>query len=371
MSAQPVSVAPKSVAGVRPVQPDALFRAVADQAPQVMWIVNGQGAVTFLNQAWYELVGGMPPKWYGHAWGEVTHPEDLAEMRRRWEMVRTSGAVFEGRRRVKASDGCWHVLAYKATPVFDASGLACWVGMDADITEMVASQAALREANEELQSFSHTVFHDLKAPLVSMQGFTHELMALLEDQADARIQSYLGRIAHSTQRMGHLLDGLAVLARVSRVELAFRDVDLTQMAEGILDALARGDPQRQVARSVQPALVAHGDPRLLAVLMENLLGNAWKFTSRREGASIEVGLHSSTGTERVYFVKDNGAGFDAGHARRLFCTFQRFHSDAEFAGSGIGLSSVRRVIVRHGGRTWVRSDPGQGACFFFALPAPS
>lgn len=171
--------------------------------------------------------------------------------------------------------------------------------------------------------------------------------------------------------MGHLLDGLAVLARVSRVELAFRDVDLTQMAEGILDALARGDPQRQVARSVQPALVAHGDPRLLAVLMENLLGNAWKFTSRREGASIEVGLHSSTGTERVYFVKDNGAGFDAGHARRLFCTFQRFHSDAEFAGSGIGLSSVRRVIVRHGGRTWVRSDPGQGACFFFALPAPS
>ena len=353
----------------RAAQPDALFRAVADQAPQVMWIVNAKGAVTYLNQAWYELVGGVPPKWYGHEWGEVTHPDDLAEMRARWESVRGSGAIFEGRRRVKASDGFWHVLAYRATPVIDAMGLACWVGMDADITEMVASQAALREVNEDLQSFSHTVFHDLKAPLVTMQGFTRELTALLKDNPDARVVHYLRRISHSTQRMGNLLDGLAVLARVSRMELTLENVNLTQMAQEILEAHARGDPQREVATTVQPAMIAKADPHLLAVLMENLLANAWKFTSRRSGAKIEVGMASSTRAERVYFVKDNGAGFDADHADRLFSTFQRFHSEAEFAGSGIGLSSVRKVVMRHGGRAWAKSAVGEGACFYFALPA--
>jgi PAS domain S-box-containing protein len=350
------------------MQADALFRAAADQAPQVMWIVNSKGAVTYLNQAWYELVGGMPPKWYGHEWGEVTHPEDLAEMRKRWDDVRATGTTFEGKRRVKASDGSWHVLAYRATPVIDAGGLACWVGMDADITEMVATQAALREANEDLQSFSHTVFHDLKAPLVSMQGLTHGLMTTLEGHADARVGNYLRRIANSTERMGNLLDGLAVLARVSRMEVALETVDLTRMAEEILDALGRGDPQREVVRSVQPGLTATADPHLMAVLMENLLANAWKFTSRQAGARIEVGMASSTRSERVYFVKDNGAGFDADHASRLFCTFQRFHSQAEFAGSGIGLSSVRKAVSLHGGRVWAKSAPGAGACFYFALP---
>jgi PAS domain S-box-containing protein len=352
---------------LRAAQPDALFRAAADQAPHVMWIVNAKGAVTYLNHAWYELVGGMPPKWYGHEWAEVVHPDDVASMREQWKRVSVTGANFEGRRRVRSRDGSWHTLSFRATPVFDAKGLACWVGMDSDISDLVATQSALESANEELAAFSRTVSHDLKTPLFTVRGFSQVLGALLGGNADPRVRHYLERIAGAVEHMGRLLDGLQVLAHISHRPMHREDVDLSAMAAQILEALVRAHPEREVAVSVQPGLVARADARLVAVLLENLLGNAWKFSTRQAQAAIQFGSAAPAGAAPTFFVRDNGAGFDAAKAGKLFSPFQRYHAESDFPGTGIGLATVARVVERHGGRTWAESAPGQGACFFFTL----
>ena len=360
---------PAAAAAVRRVaQPDALFRAAADQAPQPMWIVNAKGAVTYLNYAWYELVGGTPPRWYGHEWGDVVEPHDLAEMRERWKAASATGSIFEGTRRVKAQDGLWHTLAYRATPVFDAGGLACWVGIDSDITELMAQKAALRIANDELQTFSYTVSHDLRSPLVTVQGFSRLLAKELGASASEKVAHYVERISEGVEHMGRLVDGLLALSHVTRSKLQFSQIDVSEMAREILARLVRSDPARKVTIEVQEGLRARADSRLMASLLENLLGNAWKFSSATESARISVGRATQTTTEVVFFVKDNGAGFDMAHAGQLFGAFERLHTSSEFPGMGIGLATVHRIVDRHGGRVWAESAPGQGACFYIGLP---
>jgi light-regulated signal transduction histidine kinase (bacteriophytochrome) len=165
--------------------------------------------------------------------------------------------------------------------------------------------------------------------------------------------------------MGQLIEGLLSLAHVTRQALRFEPVDLSQLAREVLDSLRVHSPSRQADVSVAPGLTAHGDTRLLRAVMENLLGNAWKFSERRERTVIEVGWSAE---QQAYFVRDNGAGFDMAYADKLFGTFQRLHGATEFAGTGIGLATVARVIARHGGRIWAESAPDQGATFFFVLP---
>ncbi len=349
-------------------QPDAMFRAAADQAPQVMWIVNAKGAVTYLNHSWYELVGGTPPQWYGHEWGEVVEPGDLAQMRQRWAAASATGSIFEGTRRVKSQDGTWHTLAYKATPVFDASGLACWVGMDSDITEMMAAQAALRYANHELEAFTYTVSHDLRTPLVTVQGFCRLLGKQLGPSGDAKVGHYISRITEAVDHMGRLVDGLLALSHVTRRQLQYEEVDLSRMSREILDMLLRLEPGRGTAIQVAPGLRARADGRLMAALLENLLGNAWKFTAATAEPRISVGLASRSPSEITFVVSDNGPGFEMAHAGQLFNAFERLHTTAEFPGMGIGLATVQRVATRHGGRAWAQSEPGKGASFFFSLP---
>jgi PAS domain S-box-containing protein len=348
--------------------PDALFRAAADQAPQVMWIVNVKGAVTYLNHAWYELVGGAPPQWQGHEWGELVAPDDLARMRENWKTCSKSGAVFQGARRVKAIDGNWHTLAYRATPVYEDGRVVCWVGMDADITELMAVTAALRVANQELEAFSYSVSHDLRTPLITVHGYAQRLTTELASGTSDKARHYLSRITEAINHMSRLVDGLLALSHVARRPLKTTEVDLSAVAAGVLEELQRNDPARQVTVNVQPGLRARADARLAHSLLENLLANAWKFTSGTPHAQILVGLDSRKGGELVFFVKDNGPGFDMAHAGHLFHAFHRLHTASEFPGTGIGLATVSRIAVRHGGRAWVDSSPGQGACFYVALP---
>ena len=226
--------------------------------------------------------------------------------------------------------------------------------------------AALEAVNQELEAFSYSVAHDLRAPLRSIEGFSQILLEDYQDRLDDTGQDYLRRVRASSLRMSELIDDLLQLSRATRGELHAQQVDLTALATDIAQGLQRAEPQRPAAFSIQPGLVANADARLLRVAMENLLGNDWKFTRSRAPAQIEVGAREQDG-RTVYFVRDNGAGFDMAQASKLFGAFQRLHAANEFPGTGIGLATVKRVIHRLGGEVWAEGVVDQGATFYFYL----
>ncbi len=348
-------------------QQEALFRALAEQAPHPIWTLDPTGAATFASRAWYELCGGAPPDWLGHAWLDLVHPDDVAALTRQWEDASKTGKPYTGTRRLCAQDGNYHTMSYRSSPVFSNSGeLLFWVGIDVDITELKAVETALRISNSELEAFSYSVSHDLRAPLNTVDGFSRLLAKELGSAQSARVAHYLSRIKAGVLQMGQLIEGLLSLAHVTRQALHVKPVNLSQIAREVLASLHEHSPQRQVDVRVAPGLAAQGDARLLRAVLENLLGNAWKFSERRERSLIEMGWSAE---QQAFFVRDNGAGFDMAFADKLFGTFQRLHGASEFAGTGIGLATVARVIARHGGRIWAESAPDQGATFFFSLPA--
>ena len=224
----------------------------------------------------------------------------------------------------------------------------------------------LERANSELEAFSYSVSHDLRAPLRAIDGFSGALLADHSAQLDEQGREYLERVRGATQRMTQLIDDLLSLSQITRAQLNRDRVDLSDVARKVLVELGGRDPQRRVDTRVADGLVVQADPRLLTVMLENLLGNAWKFTSKLPAATIEVGTTARDG-ERVYFVRDNGAGFSMEHATKLFAPFQRLHAASEFEGTGIGLATVHRVVTRHGGRVWAEATPDQGATFLFTL----
>ncbi|MGQ2979967.1 MAG: PAS domain-containing protein, partial [Polaromonas sp.] len=345
---------------------EALFRALAEQAPQPIWTLDPTGAATFASRAWYALCGGAPPDWMGHAWLALVHPDDLADLSEQWKEASKTGQAYTGTRRLRARDGNYHTMSYRSSPVFNNSGeLLFWVGIDIDITELKAVETALRISNSELEAFSYSVSHDLRAPLNTVDGFSRLLAKELGHSQSDRTTHYLSRIQAGVTQMGQLIEGLLSLAHVTRQALRVEPVNLSQLAREVLDSLRAHSPGRHADITVAPDLRAQGDTRLLRAVMENLLGNAWKFSERRERATIEVGWSAG---QQAFFVRDNGAGFDMAYANKLFGTFQRLHGSTEFAGTGIGLATVARVIARHGGRIWAEAAPDQGATFYFVLP---
>lgn len=241
------------------------------------------------------------------------------------------------------------------------------VGALQDITEIKAAENTLRLSNQELETFSYTVSHDLRSPLNTIHGFSRLLGAALGANPDEKVQHYLSRIQAGAMQMGQLIEGLLSLSQMSRVQLRGEPVDLSMLARHILDACQAFEPERQVTFHIESGLTAHGDERLLRVVLENLLGNAWKFSSRQAQAEISFGQITDVSGLPVFFVRDNGAGFAMAYADKLFEPFQRLHGVSEFPGAGIGLATVSRVIGRHGGRIWAESAPGKGASFFFTL----
>ena len=234
--------------------------------------------------------------------------------------------------------------------------------------ELTRKNTELAQANRELEAFSYSVSHDLRAPLRTISAFTHAIAEDLNGKLDDRSLDHLRRVIGAATRMSDLIDALLELSRISRTPIVRHRVELSTLANVVVDELRRREPDRRVDVSIAPDLVVAGDGRLMRILLDNLLGNAWKFTSPRELAHIEMGKQGVDG-ETVFFIRDDGAGFDKAHAERLFEPFHRLHTESEFKGTGIGLATVRRIVERHGGRIWADGAVGQGATLFFTIPS--
>lgn len=363
------------------------FRRLLDAAPDAMVIVERGGRIALVNAAAEDLFGYPREELIG-ASVELLIPERLrgghpahrdayfAQPKTRL-MGQPAGLELIARRR----DGTELPVEISLSPLEVEDGMLAITAIR-DVSSRKEAEEALRQAkaaadaaNQELTSFSYSVAHDLRAPLRSITGFSQILLDDYTDKLDARGQEYLRRVGAAAQRMGKLIEALLSLSQVTRAETHPEPVDLARLARAVIAHLQEAQPERQVEVVIGELPQSIGDRQLLRVLLENLLANAWKFTGKRAAARIEIGALPPSSNEDsrergscVYYVRDNGAGFDMIHAAKLFAPFQRLHPSSQFPGSGIGLATVQRIVQRHGGRIWVESAVDKGATFFFTLP---
>jgi light-regulated signal transduction histidine kinase (bacteriophytochrome) len=241
-------------------------------------------------------------------------------------------------------------------------------GLEKTRKEVVKARDAAEASNKELAAFSYSVSHDLRAPLRSIDGFSQALLEDYHEKLDETGKANLERVRAATQKMGSLIDDMLKLSRITQSELKREAVDLSKMVLAIAEEHQKLNPDRSFDVTVQEGIMVQGDPYLMRIAMENLIGNAWKFTGKEVHPRIEFGTTVKDG-ETACFVRDNGAGFDMAYVGKLFGTFQRLHTADEFPGTGIGLATVQRIIHRHGGRVWAEGEIGKGATFYFKVPS--
>jgi light-regulated signal transduction histidine kinase (bacteriophytochrome) len=267
------------------------------------------------------------------------------------------------------------IISFSLVPVNGPDGRVAYIVAEArDITPLKQAEEALKArgaqleaANKELEAFAYSVSHDLRAPLRSIDGFSQALLEDYGDSLEAEAQRYLQRVRAASQRMAELIDDLLTLSRLTRREMRLETVDLSVLAQAIVEALRQAEPARQVKFDITPQVTVKADAQLMRVALENLLGNAWKFTAKHPRACIEFGVLLQPDGQPAYLVRDDGAGFDMAYVDKLFGAFQRLHTPAEFSGTGIGLATVQRIIHRHGGHIWAEGAVDKGATFYFTL----
>ncbi|HET9122135.1 MAG TPA: ATP-binding protein, partial [Acidiferrobacteraceae bacterium] len=364
---------------------EARFRAVTDTAKDAILITDAEGRLEYLNPAAEALFG---------------HPCETVR-------GRSLGLLLPLRYRERYLHEFERINAHKGSRMLDRTleiaglraddqeipielSLSGWsVENELHFTFVARDITARREAqndirqlnrrlgrrahdlealNHELEAFSYSVSHDLRAPLRSLDGFSQALLEECGDRLGPESTRHLHRIRAAAQKMGSLIDDLILLARITRLELRRETVDVSVLARRIFDEIAASEPERTVDLTTPETLPAEGDPRLLRMVFEHLLGNAWKFTRWASRPQVTLG-HMDTGGEQVFFVRDNGDGFDMAYVDKLFRPFQRLHENHSFPGNGIGLAMVQRIIQKHGGRIWAHGSPGQGASFYFTLGA--
>jgi len=288
------------------------------------------------------------------------------EARTRWSVEAAAAALFL--MTLAGSLLLWREIARERLLAEDLEkSEASYRGLAESLEQQVGTRTReLQNLNEELQAFTYSVSHDLRAPLRAIDGFSSILLEDHGDKLDESAQEFLGRIRRAVRRMNQLIQSLLDLSRATRVELKIQTVPISKLAVSIIEGLRQASPERQVEASIQPGLTAEGDPNLIRIVLENLLSNAWKFSSRQETARIDFGAVAHEG-RREFFVRDNGAGFDPAYVGRLFKPFQRLHSESEFEGNGIGLATAQRIVRRHGGSIRAESNNGGGATFYFSL----
>jgi hypothetical protein len=353
------------------------LRAILDATSAMIYLKDAQERYLFVNRQFQEVFDRPRDEVIGKTDGEIFPAEMAGELSVIDREVLANGEARELEVTVSQADGPHTYLSLKF-PLLDPARIPyaiCCVATD--ITERKRAATALHRAkeaaeaaNRELESFSYSVAHDLRAPLRSLDGFSQALIEDWADRLDDKGRRYLEFVRESAQQMGHLIDDLLSVSRVARGEMTRRRVDVSDVARRIGERLQESDAKRAVELVVTPNAFANADPRLVRAVLENLIGNAWKFTSKCAFPRIEFGQQPG-GPVTIYFVRDNGAGFDMAYSEKLFGVFQRLHSKEEFEGSGIGLATVKRIVGRHGGRVWAESEVGRGATFYFTLEEES
>lgn len=365
------------------------YRSLFEQSPIGIYCTTSDGRVLLANPALLDMLGyesleelssrnleqsGFEPDYPRQLFKEAMEAEgrvrgfEAAWTRRNGEPV----FVSENADAIRAADGA--TLYYEGTveDITDRKRAEDELRrLNAELEDRVRQRTAQLEAtNEELESFAYSVSHDLRAPLRAIDGFAQALLEDCAEQLDEEGRSHLDRVRTNAQRMGRLIDDLLTMSRVMRGTIHPEEVSISALAAAVVKDLRRGDPDRRVDIVISEGLTATADPRLIELVLANLLGNAWKFTADRARARITVDAIEQDG-EAVFFVRDDGAGFDMAYSDKLFGAFQRLHSSAQFEGTGIGLATVQRIVHRHGGRIWGEGAVGKGATFYFTLAGGS
>jgi len=366
---------------------ESKFGGLLESAPDAMVVVDQQGRIAMINKQTEALFGYMREELVGQL-VEVIIPERFrgTHPTRRTAYseapsVRPMGTGLELAARRK--DGSEFPVSISLSPLETAEGLLITAAVR-DITERKQAEEEIRQlnaeleqrviertaqlevANKELEAFSYSVSHDLRAPLRGIDGWSQALLEDYHERLDEQGRQYLARVRSETQRMGQLIDDLLELSRVTHANMQTKSVDLSALAQVTAANLQKTQPQRLVEFIIQAGLSAKGDPQLLEIMLSNLLSNAYKFTGKTLNTRIEFGQIEWQG-KQVFFVRDNGAGFDMAFASKLFVAFQRMHKASEFHGTGVGLATVQRIIHRHGGQVWAEAEVNQGATFYFTL----
>jgi len=407
---KPPQSAPLSTRSQRLWESEEHFRSLIEKALDLVAILDENGVYRYASPSHEQASGYRPDELIGRQAFEFLHPDDLARLAPLYaEGIANRELVATVEYRFRHRNGSWRIVEGVFRNLLDDPAVAGVLINARDVTARRQAEEALRARNQELErrvaertaefeavnkemeAFSYSVSHDLRAPLRAINGFSKALMEDYAAQLDETGRHYLQRVRDNARHMGQLIDDLLSLSRVTRAELQRRRVDLTEMAQAIAAELQKAQPGRDVEFIIAPGLVAEADPRLLRIALENLIGNAWKYTGKHPRARIELGMIAAQRESRpaeeqrgggaseipsappapsapaIFFVRDDGAGFDMTFVDRLFGAFQRFHGAEEFEGTGIGLATVQRIIRCHGGRIWAESAVEQGAVFYFTL----
>ncbi len=360
------------------------FAKVFHASPEAISISRlRDGLYLDVNEAFVEQFGWHREELIGRTATDIGLWSDTAARQRWVARLRKCGRIRNAEFRLNTKSGEQRTVLISAE-LIRIEGEACVIGMVRDVTEQVQTKAEiqrlndeletrvhertaeLQAANRQLESFAYSISHDLRAPLRGIDGFSHLLAEEYGERLDETGRDYLDRVRRAAQRMGALIDDILELSRISLQEMRRVEVDLSQLAAELVEEHVRAEPGHRVDFSLAQGCVAVGDPQLLRVMLQNLLENAWKYSAKADSPRIEFGCERVDG-EPIYFVRDNGVGFDMQYANRLFMPFQRLHRPEEFPGTGVGLATVARVVHRHGGRVWAESAPGKGAVFRFTL----
>ena len=376
---------------------EARFRSLSESSPVGVYQFDPHGNCTYVNKRWSEITGISYRDALQKGWREKLPPDELHRLLTAWQAFTSGRGEFSHKLRfTHPADGSTRWIQFHARRLLAPGGeLAGFVGTIDDITAEMESEAEIRRlnasleervaertaqlaaANAELEAFSYSVSHDLRSPLRAIDGFSRAIAEDYEAKLDDEGRDYLRRIREASQRMAQLIDDLLRLSRATRTQMRVDTIDLAALAQNVAAELRQADtPGREVTFICPDALPARVDRDLMRIVLDNLLGNSWKYTRRQPAPRVEFSVANAPADSPdqgalVYTVSDNGAGFDMKYAGKLFAPFQRLHTRAEFEGTGIGLATVRRIVTRHGGRVWAESTPGEGTRIHFTLKTPS